>query len=401
MSSRFKRKTALLSMALGLFFAFLSACQSVYVSEEPSGIPPEQSSAVLEDHNAQVDGSFSHPRQIALLLPLTGKHASAAKAIQEGFLASYYSSSGGFKPVVRIYDTTRDRDVQRAYELAVQEGASFVVGPLDKDDVRRLSMGSLRTPVLALNQHPMVHSSSHFVQFALSPEDEAEQIAEKAKQKGYNNASIIVPDNAWGRRIAQAFSHRWHSMGGRTLNTVYANPLQDQSVAVRQLLGVVQNPPAKKGEKPEPPRRRQDIDVIVMAAHPDQARQLKPLFDFYYADNVPVYATSSVYSGTPNPNKDRDLNGVIFCDMPWLIDTHRASQMRQLLQRNGSSSSEQYSRLFAMGVDAYQLTQQLGRLSPGASYQGVTGNLTVGSHYQIQRQLAWAKMVNGVPVSVY
>ncbi|HRE30628.1 MAG TPA: penicillin-binding protein activator, partial [Candidatus Berkiella sp.] len=76
---------------------------------------------------------------------------------------------------------------------------------------------------------------------------------------------------------------------------------------------------------------RQDVDVIVMAAPPAQARQLKPLFDFYYAEDVPVLATSSIYSGSQNPRSDRDVNGVVFCDMPWLLDTTKGAGLRQLL----------------------------------------------------------------------
>lgn len=400
MKSSLGKNFFMASLALGLF-SLLSACQSVYT---PGGEPQviDQSPNVSEGSTAQP--VLNHPRQVALLLPLSGKHAPAAKALQEGFLASYYASNGA-KPTVRVYDTTRGKDIQQVYDIAVQEGADFVVGPLDKEEVRRLSYAPLKTPVLALNHHPGVRTSNHFIQFSLSPEDEAEQIAEKAKQKGYTNAGVIVPDNAWGRRIAQAFQRRWQGLGGRVLQTVYANPTQDQSAAVRRLLGVEpsqQRPnPVKNAlnEKAESqPKRRQDIDVIMMAANPDQARQLKPLFDFYYADDVPVYATSSIYDGTPNPRKDRDLNGVIFCDMPWLLEASRSNQMKRLLQQNGASS-EQYSRLFAMGVDAYQLSWHGSHL--GGSFPGVTGNLSIAPNYQVHRQLSWAKMVDGSPVTIH
>lgn len=367
------------------------------------------STDALEEYSTQSHfvASSEQPRQIALLLPLSGQHGDSAKAIREGFFASYFQHNGA-KPTVRVYDTTKEADVQKIYELALHEGADFIVGPLSKEEVHRLSMHSLKTPVLALNHHPAVRGAPrHFVQYTLAPEAEAEQIAEKAWQKGYRSASLIVPDNPWGKRTASAFTTKWQRNGGRVLHTVHISASQDQSAAVRRLLGIDESQKRANhiknilSEKVEfQPRRRQDVDVIVMAAPPEQARQLKPLFDFYYAEDVPVYATSSVYSGNPNAKRDRDINGIVFCDMPWLIDNYQGQNMRQLLSRNGTTHSDQYNRLFAMGVDAYQLTLHFNQLQSGSHYAGVTGDLALGANNHIQRQLAWAKVVDGVPSKI-
>ncbi len=352
-------------------------------------------------------GDVSGPtKQIALLLPLTGKHADSAKAIREGFLASYYQQTGN-KPIVKVYDTTKEQDVQRVYHLAVDEGADFVVGPLSKEDVHRLSlMPSFKTPVLALNHHPEVRANvKDFVQYTLAPEAEAQQIADKAWQKGYRSAALIVPDNAWGKRIASAFSDQWKHHGGRVVRTVHTNAQHDQSAPVRRLLGIDESQQRANQikslltEKVDfQPRRRKDFDVIVMAAPPDQARQLKPLFDFYYAEDVPVYATSSVYTGHPNAKRDRDMNGVVFCDMPWLLDAQHGSNLRKLLTQT-ENQSDQYNRLFAMGADAYQISTSFNSLQSGGNVIGATGQLSLNNN-NIQRQLSWAKIVDGIPSSI-
>lgn len=379
---------------------FMGACQAGFFSRSQSNQNEEPLS------NYSRNWLTNQPRQIALLLPLSGNHAESAKAIQDGFFASFYSAEP--KPNVRVYDTAREKDVQRVYELAIQEGADFVVGPLVKEDVYRLSTLSpreLRTPVLALNVQPDLQVPPQFIQYALAPEAEAIQIANKALEQGYRHAGIIVPDNTWGKRIANAFAATWQQQGGRIARTAYVNDNPDQSAAVRDLLGIDQSQKRAnelknllKEKVDFQPKRRQDMDVIVMAAPPEQARQLKPLLDFYYAEDLPVFATSSVYAGTPNPRQDRDINGVIFCDMPWLLDEQQGQQLKQLLAKQGPQS-EQYSRLFAMGVDAYQLISQLKRLNEGGSYMGATGQLSLEGN-QIQRKLEFAKMVNGAPVRV-
>ena len=373
--------------------------------------PPAQYADPHQTARQYNAAATDQPRQIALLLPATGKHADSATAIREGFFTTYYESAGqnGVKPTVRVYDSTKEKDIEYLYEIAVREGADFVVGPLSKEEVIRLarmSPSKARTPILALNYDPSVRPIPNFVQFSLAPESEAEQIAEKAFHQGHRTASIIVPDNVWGKRIATAFTARWNALGGRVLQSVQASTKHDQSGAVKKLLGIDQSQQRANQlkdiltEKVDfQPRRRQDVDMIVMAATPDLARQLKPLFDFYYAEKVPVYATSSIYNGSPNAKRDRDINGVIFCDMPWLLDPERGSEVKRLLGRSEKEHSDQYNRLFAMGVDAYHLTQRL-RIMDGqrVTYPGATGTMLLDPNNVIRRKLAWAKIVNGVPV---
>merc|ERR1712000_3169 len=69
------------------------------------------------------------------------------------------------------------------------------------------------------------------------------------------------------------------------------------------------------------PRRREDADWVFLVALPQQGRMIKPALAFNFANDLPVYATSHVFSGVVNSLKDRDLNGVRFCDVPWLLES--------------------------------------------------------------------------------
>lgn len=360
-----------------------------------------------QNDNSRSLGEYA-PQKIALLLPLSGENLEAARALREGFQASYYESQSlGPKPTIRIYDTTHTEDIQNIYERAIKDGADFVVGPLTKEEVYRLSAlpaYRLKTPVLALNSHSDIRiPPRHFVQFSLSPEEEAMQLAEQAWRKGFRTASIIVPDNRWGKRIADTFVRHWQQQGGRIQRTVYANPERDQAEAVRRLLNIddelLKNIKTKSAiaKKEDFVARRPNLDVIIMAAPPLQARQLKPLLDFYYAEEVPVYATSSIYSGYINPKRDKDLNGVVFCDMPWLIEPEKHPFVKELLEKQGLNKGDQYNRLFAMGVDSYYLAMHFKQLRSGEMYTGATGNLFLDNQQQLHRRLAWSVMKNGVP----
>src|SRR5690606_35755969 len=105
---------------------------------------------------------------------------------------------------------------------------------------------------------------------------------------------------------------------------------------------------------------------------PAQARQIKPTLAFHYAGDIPVYATSHIYSGVPNPSADRDLNGVRFNTMPWIFDTQ--SEEKKMID-SAVKSSAIYSRLHALGVDAYRLSPRLPQLAqiPEMRLYGATG----------------------------
>ncbi|MFQ5624917.1 MAG: penicillin-binding protein activator, partial [Paracoccaceae bacterium] len=114
------------------------------------------------------------PRRVALLLPLTGQARQAAAAIRDGFLAAHFSATElPDRPAIRIYDVS-SLGVAQAYRQAVDEGATFVVGPLMKTAVRELSAVGVTTPTLTLNFLPDdAPAPAGLYQFSLSPEDEA------------------------------------------------------------------------------------------------------------------------------------------------------------------------------------------------------------------------------------
>ena len=345
------------------------------------------------ESSISLDEPLDMPKQIALLLPLQGAYKNSAIAIRDGYLSSFYAAQNRFisPSSIRIYDTTSTKDAYALYNQAVKDGADFVVGPLTKEDVIQLAQSSynnLPTPVLALNQSPEVHPVAGLYQFALSPEGEARLMAMRAFADGRRRAIIVVPDNSWGKRIANAFATTFEKQGAKVVKTSFVDPAKDQATAIRTLLNIDQSQARgleiKKllKEKVEfQPRRRQDIDVVILAAPPEQARQLRPLFDFYFAENLPIYANSSIYSGTPNPQKDRDMNGIIFCDMPWLFSKN--SNAHNVLKQNGINAIN--LRLYAMGMDAFLLTAHLKQLqaSPQSGIRGATGTLYLRSKIKL------------------
>jgi len=348
------------------------------------------------------------PQQIALLLPLSGRIAEPARAIRDGFLAAYYGSkTQQGNSSIRLYDADAS-NIDIVYQQAVTDGADFIVGPLAKDAVKQLSQkDSFTTPTLMLNANDEnTISHSRLYQFALLPEDEARQVAERVWLDGHSKGIILYPESGWGERVSKAFQQRWQYLGGQLVDIQsYSLSSRDYAKPVREVLNIDASKKRFRelkrllgGKLEFEARRRQDVDFIFLASFPEQARQIRPQLKFYDASKIPVYATSHVYTGNIDQQRDRDMNDIIFSDMPWTI-SNKEQALKSNLSRHWQARTEKLSRFYAFGIDAYNIIPHLQRLQqyPFERYRGLTGSLRIDENLRLVRQLSWARFQAGKP----
>lgn len=375
--------------------------------------------------------AWAPARTVALLLPFEGKFAKAADAVRDGFMAAWFADpDADTRPTVFVRDTSGG-DIRGIYDRAVEEGADFVVGPLKRAAVTQLAAsGGLPVPTLTLNHadRPSAVASSAgtstasepatamtvgapttgLYQFALSPESEARLVAEFAWFAGHTNAAVLAPVGAWGDRVTAAFADAWEELGGTVVEIQsYLNDGSDMSTPVRKVLNVDESNARYRSLRQvlgvdvnQETRRRKDVDFVFMAAFPRQARQLRPQLEFHQAQDLPVYSTSHIFSGIVDAEADRDIDGVIFGDMPWVLDpASGGGSLRRDVESLWSDSLSTFVRLYAFGADAYHLVKELGtlRAQQYAEFQGVTGNLSLNENNQIDRRLMWARFNKGTP----
>lgn len=362
---------------------------------------------IAETEYGVAQRNLTQPHKIALLLPLQGPHARSAQAVRDGFLAAYYAQKDLInKPKIQIYDTTLS-NLQDAYQKAIAANSDFIVGPLIKEEVEAISNSSSPSiPVLALNVVAEKHNAGNIYQFGLSPEMEAQAVAEKAWHDGHKNALIISPKSVWGKRMQQAFAEHWQSLGGTVLATEEIQSQSNLNKEIQHLLAI-DNSEARATQLKSlgikfnfEPRRRQDPDMIFIATNAALARQVKPLLNFYFASRVPTYASSSIFNGKAQPTLDQDLNGIQFCDMPWILDAAiKSKDTYKAVAAIWPNEFDQYARLYALGLDAYKLALQLNQMAAlnNLGISGMTGMLTLDKHNTIQRKLMWASFKKGLP----
>jgi len=364
---------------------------------------------MLDKLSRPKDSDLNHPKQIALLLPLSGANEAAGNAIQHGFLGAYFAAVGGLdkQQTVRSYDVNGEGGLEGAYTAGLEDGAEFFVGPLLRKNVAKLvTTQTLSVPVLSLNYLADGWlGPGNLYQFALAPEDEAAAVAARALDDQKIRGAALVPANDWGQRMLNTFSFQFEKADGALIDYQRYEPLaQDFSFEIEKLLGLsdsvgrYQRLRTQIGQPLQfDPRRRQDIDFIFLAADSKVGRLIKSQLKFHYAGDLPVYSTSYIYS--MDGRSDSDLTGVIFTDAPWIIAPPPWIADFPSTYNKYWPSERRLARLHAMGYDAYHLVSALfnARGDSISEIPGATGRLFLTADRKIHRRLEWAQFNGGQP----
>ncbi len=355
----------------------------------------------LQRYLATLAPPLTRPHHLAALLPTSGPYRQAGAAVLAGIEALRRQPSG-WEADFEVYDSETG-DPVALYHHAVEQGAQIVLGPLQKSRLERLAQQPrFDPPVLALNRLDEAVRPGLY-QLALSPEEAVEQVAASAWMHDHRRTLALVPDTPTGERIGTHFTAVWETLGGRLLEAGRYDPRQaDHSTAIERLLNIDESKRRFRRlqkviwEVKFQPRVRRDADFIFLQATPSQGRLIRPQLLFHRAEHIPVYATRDIYAGHPEPQLDGDLEGIRFCDIPWLLggDVGDLPTVDAFEAEYGAHSGT-WLRLAALGMDAWQLPFTL--LVDPQPVNGATGLLTLGAEGRIHRRLTCAEFRHGVP----
>jgi hypothetical protein len=323
---------------------------------------------------ATLAGGYAADTDALVLLPTGGRFGIAGDAVRDGIKAAYDADRSGNRPNLKFRGS--------GYDAGVDAGAELVIGPLEKPAVSALaSRSSLPVPTLALNRAGG-GSTDNLFQFSLAPEDEAINVANYASTSGLKSASLLYPTGPFGDRLADAFSAQWRTLGGRIIGQKAYPP--GDSHYDRTSAALLADGKA---------------DFVFLVATTKDAQAIYSSLREAGA-RMPVVATSHVYSGEFDPNRDAALSGLYFVDIPWILDNERSDSLsRKALRDKLPNVNGPLARLYAMGIDGYRLAPRVAQMgkSPGTFFPGETGGLTIDSLGQIRRQLMLAQFTKSGP----
>ncbi|QLI82313.1 penicillin-binding protein activator [Chitinibacter fontanus] len=303
---------------------------------------------------------------IALLLPGNAKaFKPAVDNIRTGVLAAERVHGDADIPLVRVFDTTdKEEDIQAQYKKAVAGGASAVIGPLTKSALNYLADSTeLTVPVLALNGFDQTTlAQSKLYSFGLGIEGDAIAAAQLMKLEGVQQPIVLQTADSTGQRLTPSFVASWRALtGAEPVIVTIANPKRDAPALKAQLAEAV-------------------TDAIFLAMDAKAARIIRP----FLGNERAVYATSQVNPGRLPTTMLVDLTGIKYLDMPWLANPNQEGY--ELYNRTRSTSND-LERLFALGVDAWQIAAILAKGGTVERLEGLTGTLSLGPDNVVAREM--------------
>ncbi len=341
------------------------------------------------------------PTNTALLLPLSGKFATQAQLIRDGFIMAMMNDRNrDLNATLTVIDTNAE-DAALIDKQLIEKNIDFIVGPLIKENIEnlhKLQQARLASiPTLALNIPDQIEDHPNTCYLALSPEQEVEQAAKYLFSQGYQYPLILAPQGNYGQRVVEAFNAEWQKYSKnkvsvnlfgdkrqlqRNINSVFG--LQDSQQNIAQmdaLMGI---------DLQSLPRSRRDIDSVYIVANSAELTLIKPFIEVAInPDTKPPKLFSNSRSNSGNTQYE-DLSGVTYSDIPLLIHPNSMldNEMNQLWPKNSNSER----RLQALGMDAYQLMTELPQMKvvEGYSIDGKTGTLSIDEQCVVQREISWA-----------
>lgn len=351
---------------------------------------------------------FAPPSRVAVILPASGRLQAAGEAIRDGVLSAYADQPG--RSELLFFPTSDDpQSPISAYFSALDAGADWIIGPLRRESVESmLNLAGMSTPVLALNDLPAgfvppAGLENQIRALSLSQDEETVAIAQHAAASGYERAILLAPESAWGERMAAAFEDEFLQDDRQIVTALrYLESENDHGAVLQRALKIDESKARMRALQNTlqttlefEPVRRDDVDVIFMAANTTQARLIRPQLKFHEAGDIPVYATSRVFSGQPDPVRNRDLDGIRYPATRWQLSHPDREDVPAVESLRGGSLSS----LFAVGQDAWNVLPwlELMKKDPGFRFTGQSGDYFDDRQGTLSRQPVFAVFSNGRP----
>ena len=382
--SRTRLLAVLAATWLGLSLPALSAAAPAPASEgSPATTAPNRSSTPQPGVAAESTGGTAArpeapaagpatpkataeaPTTLALILPLESPaFGRAAEAVRAGFAAAAGNTS--YKVIGH-----GDGGVRAAFDKARAAGIQRVVGPLVRDDLRSIADSGADLPLtIALNQ--LEEGSSlppRVYTLTLSFESEGSQLARQAWAYGARSVAIIESDSPLQKRLAGAFVGEWILCGGDAPTVFRFDRSSEMLALLRREL------------------QRSPPDAVLLALDVADATLAKA-----YVGDATAYAGSQV-NDRATPEILRDLDGLLFVEIPWRADPTGGSYASLPRPTLGSATLD---RLYALGIDAYRVAEAFAKGPPATlEFDGATGHVTLERNRQFARESTMLQFRDG------
>ena len=302
--------------------------------------------------------------KLGLVLPLTGTYSTAAKAVRDGFISAYLISKEKSAANTRtqrsiiLYDS-ETKSLSEIIADAENKNIDILVGPLLKKRVKVINQLEPSLPTLTLNYLEKEDvPSSNIYQLGLAIEDEAKELLKKIAEDKIKRVLVIKNEADWANRASNQILEDWphHQI------TKSFSDIKQITGSVGIAMGVEasnqrHNTISRKAgvDLEFIPRARQDIDGVIALVNTIEAQALKPALQFHFGEHLPIYATSQT-TRTAAQEELANMDGILVSESPWVLNK---GELYKLLDDAFHIKTDPLSPLYALGVDAYRISDRL------------------------------------------
>lgn len=241
---RLRQATRACLAALLIGLLGLAACAPQKVAEptaetQPApdiaeSLPPTETLPPVPGGDLTLPGAEA---RVALLLPLTGRHAKVGQALLNAAqLALFDTPEQRFALLVRDTGGTPQGAVAAAND-ALADGASLILGPLFATEVQAMAWEaqSRGVAVVSFSNDREVAGGGVFV-MGLNPRLQVERVVAYASQQGLQRFAVLAPASAYGDAVMRAMQQAVARNGAQLTRALTYDPsIGDASAEVRSL----------------------------------------------------------------------------------------------------------------------------------------------------------------------
>ncbi len=349
-----------------------------------------------------------------LLPPDDSAFLSASQTVANGLVAA--SKTSARPATILTVAAGSGGSVDEQIDAAVMSGADVVVGPLQRDLVDALATRtSLPIPVVALNAVPEKSTTApqNLIMMSMSTENEADYVArlavralpESTERGSAPKIALLTTNGAWETRIRAAYErvlreqlvdYEVFVVSTEELPELQkqlepALPPEDEAEFRQRIAALRAEKPADAAASRRQKSRIRAVEserrAKVATAEPPFASallamdaQTAGLVRNRLPQRMRIWATSVTNPGDPRTSSSAtalayDLDNLAFTECPLLV--RYDAQGFEARFATAMPYSLSAKRLFALGVDAYEMARQWASHRHNIQYYGETGALTL------------------------
>lgn len=349
------------------------------VEETPA--PEEEDHVIVRRPPVRVPFDAEDGVRVGLLLPLSGQSAALGQAMLDAATLAVFDAGGRDIMLVPRDTGGNPARAARAADALSLQGVDIVLGPLYGRLVpaARGVFGG-ETPIVAFSNDSSVAGNGVYV-IGFTPEAQVVRVVDYAVAQGHRRFAALLPDNAYGRRLASALRRAVSAARAQFVDVAFYNDVsRDASQAVERLARYKERQKALKDRRRELEARddaeaRRELaeldvrdtlgpppfDALLMAESGERLKALATLLPYYDIDRDDVQLLGTSMWDDPAIRDEPTLAGAWFASAS-------PDNWPAFAARYRAVYGNEPPRLAALAYDAAALAIVLKRRGAGLRY---------------------------------